>query len=236
VTGAEWLACDDPEEMLDSLRGKASDRRLRLFAAACCRRVLGRPSVERCRKAVEAAERFADGAASRQELDGAAAAAVTEASLQNLPSATRAVRSAAHPDAARAATNAARVAEDARACKATLGKALWWADEAERGARRSERIRQCDLLRDLFGPSPFHVVTADPSWLSWNNRAVVKLAQAAYDERSLPSGEMEPARLAVLADALEEVGCSEPALLAHCRSGGPHVRGCWVVDALLGKG
>jgi hypothetical protein len=64
---------------------------------------------------------------------------------------------------------------------------------------------------------------------------VVRLAQAAYEERQMPAGTLDNTRLAVLADALEEAGCDNADILAHCRSGGEHVRGCWVVDLILGK-
>jgi hypothetical protein len=64
---------------------------------------------------------------------------------------------------------------------------------------------------------------------------VVALAQAAYDQRELPSGQLDIARLAVLADAQEEAGCTDADLLNHCRQPGVHVRGCWAVDLLLGK-
>jgi hypothetical protein len=65
---------------------------------------------------------------------------------------------------------------------------------------------------------------------------VTPLASVAYEDRALPSGELDPARLSVLADALEDAGCTDPDLLGHLRSAGPHVRGCWVVDLILGKG
>jgi hypothetical protein len=64
--------------------------------------------------------------------------------------------------------------------------------------------------------------------LTWNDGIVIKLAQAIYEERAFD-------RLPILADALEEAGCSDTEILAHCRGPGPHVRGCWVVDLLLGK-
>jgi hypothetical protein len=64
---------------------------------------------------------------------------------------------------------------------------------------------------------------------------VVSVARAAYEERQLPAGTLDNTRLAVLADAVEEAGCTDAALLGHCRGAGPHVRGCWAVDALLGK-
>jgi hypothetical protein len=83
--------------------------------------------------------------------------------------------------------------------------------------------------------NPFHPAALDPSWLSWNGGAVVKLAQAAYDQRLLPSGELVAGRLAILADALEDAGCTVTDILDHLRGRGPHVRGCWAVDLLLGK-
>jgi len=87
------------------------------------------------------------------------------------------------------------------------------------------------LVRCLFG-NPLMPVSLDPAS---RTPAVVSLAQAAYDERILPAGTLDPARLAVLADALEDAGCSDADLLSHLRGSGPHVRGCWVVDLLLEK-
>src|SRR5262249_10778069 len=100
----------------------------------------------------------------------------------------------------------------------------WGGDEEE---------AQAALLRDLF---PFRPLPPrSPSVLTWNDTCVVRLAQAAYDQRILPSGHLDPARLGVLADALQEAGSQDAALPAHLRSPGPHVRGCWAVDALLGR-
>jgi hypothetical protein len=87
------------------------------------------------------------------------------------------------------------------------------------------------LLRDLFG-NLFHATTVDPNHLT---PVVLSLAQAAYEERLLPSGELDLARLGVLSDALEETGCTDADILGHLRSPGPHVRGCWVLDKILGK-
>jgi hypothetical protein len=75
----------------------------------------------------------------------------------------------------------------------------------------------------------------DPAWLAWHSGAIPKLAQAVYEERELPSGHLDAARLAVLADMLEEAGCTNADLLSHCRQPGEHVRGCWVVDLLSGR-
>jgi hypothetical protein len=103
---------------------------------------------------------------------------------------------------------------------------------ADVGIRGVEQVAQTDFLRDIFGPLPFHLVSVDSSWLT---PTVTTLATAAYEERAMPSGELDTARLAILADALEECGCDSRDILTHLRSPGPHVRGCWVVDLLLCK-
>ena len=93
------------------------------------------------------------------------------------------------------------------------------------------KVQLMPLVRDIFG-NPFRPVTLDLAWLT---PTVLTLATSAYEERILPSGELDPDRLAVLSDALEEAGCNDADILNHLRSPGPHVRGCWVVDGLLGK-
>jgi hypothetical protein len=84
-------------------------------------------------------------------------------------------------------------------------------------------VRQ-DLLRCIFG-NPFRPVTVDPEWLT---STVVALARGIYEERAF-------GRLPILADALQDVGCDNDDVLNHCRGVGPHARGCWVVDLVLGK-
>jgi hypothetical protein len=96
-----------------------------------------------------------------------------------------------------------------------------------------ERRLQCGFIRDIF--NPFRSVTISPAVLAWNDAAVVRLAQAAYEERQLPAVTLDNERLAILADALEEAGCTDAEFLAHLRGPGPHVRGCWAVDIVLGK-
>lgn len=96
-----------------------------------------------------------------------------------------------------------------------------------KACQEQERREQTSLLRDIFG-NPFRSVAVHPSWLTLSNGTVVKLAQAIY---SAPAFD----RLPILADALEEAGCANADILAHCRQPGEHVRGCWVVDLILGK-
>jgi hypothetical protein len=112
-------------------------------------------------------------------------------------------------------------------------EAAFTADVIGRLARRMHVecvLPQCHLLWDMF--NPFRPATVSPAW---QTSQVVALAQTAYDERELPAGTLDVARLAVLADALEDAGCTAADILGHLRGPGPHVRGCWAVDLVLGK-
>jgi hypothetical protein len=116
----------------------------------------------------------------------------------------------------------------------------WWRGEYEgflgevgtlsEPAVPEDSTEQLGIIRDVFG-NPFRPATVDPAW---RTPAVMSLARATYDEHLLPSGKLDPARLAVLADALEEAGAAG-GLLDHLRGPGPHVRGCFVVDLILAK-
>jgi hypothetical protein len=226
--------------MLEFLRGTGSDRKLRLFAVACCRRIWPLVEDERSREAVAVAERVADGS-----VDSPHAAQVTADADQ----ANRLAYDVDQTDsvaihASGAALNAVAAGPfpspraQAVGDQAADGVRWWWWAQGEAGkgqaAREAERCSQAALLRCLFG-NPFRPVALDPAWLAWHGDVIVNLATAVYDERDLPSGHLDAARLAVLADMLEEAGCSDAALLTHLRSAGPHVRGCVAVDAILGK-
>jgi hypothetical protein len=214
MTESEWLTCTDPGLMLDSLRGKASERKRRLFTVAVCRGLRGclwDPAP------VEAAERYADGLAGRAELEAARAAAIGTAGTLYRHMEAEDVEAGAALIRAVAATEAAD--------SAALGV---------RAARAGAAVPAWHLLRCLFG-TPFRPVAVDPAWLAWHGGAAVKLAAAVYEERELPSGHLDAARLAVLADMLAEAGATDPQLLGHLRSPGPHARGCAAVDALLGR-
>jgi hypothetical protein len=188
MTEAEWLACDDPQKMLEFLRGKASDRKLRLFAVACWRRLHGPDGAEGWRReSLRVYERTADQGVTDEEL-----AAIGANRVDIEPAAEDAA------DAARAAAQ-------------SLGGAS-----------------QAASLRDIFGNPLRPAPRIDPAWLAWNGGAVPGLARAVYDDRAFD-------RLPVLADALEDAGCSDAELLGHLRGPGPHARGCWAVDLILGK-
>jgi hypothetical protein len=218
MTEAEWLACTDPLPMLEFLRGKASDRKLRLYAVACSRGLWHLMTNPRSQRAVEVAEQYADGEATWGDMAAARAAvgaAVGAAADTAAWAATWAAWVVAWADAWEAARRAARTAARAATWEAA-GAATWDAALVA-------------LLREVFG-NPFRPVAVDPAWLAWRGGTVGRLAQAAYEERQLPSGHLDAARLAVLADALEDAGCQDDELLGHLRGAGPHVRGCWALD------
>jgi hypothetical protein len=222
VTEEEWLAwVGDPVDLYSIARDCISDRKLRLFACACVRQVWGLLDDERGRHAVVTGELLADGQVSdavAMTAAAAAGAAAFEAST------THGVFSMAEHLAVAAKY---AVVRSALLALGAANRAASARDEEKVTLQRTQSV----LFREIVG-NPFRPVTIDLAWLT---PTVVSLAQAAYDERILPSGELDVARLAVLADALEEAGCADAAILSHLRSPGPHVRGCWALDLILGK-
>ena len=214
MTEQEWLVCSDPDEMLLFLRQPSllTERKSRLFGVAACFRIWHLLTDERSRRAVELVERFADGEATTQELNIAYEAAfeVGAALAERNANIIDALRSAAW-----AASSAAHPNELAE------GVALEAADASDED---DEQTSQCRLIHDIFG-NPFHPANLDRSWLI---PEVVTLAKEIYDKRAFD-------RMPALAEALEQAGCKNTAVLAHCRGPGPHVKACWVVDAVLGK-
>jgi hypothetical protein len=226
MTEADWNSSTDPQGMLSFLwhGGSLSARKARLFAVACCRSIWDLLQDKRSRAAVAASERYADGDASPDELESAFRAAL-QAYETNLNRAPEAAWLAAHP--------LTRGLADSTACAAAIQARLRRKGSAPNST--DEEICQADLVRDILGPLPFREVRINPAWLAWNGGSVVKLAEAAYEHRDMPSGTLDNARLGVLADALEDAGCSDPDLLGHLRGPGFHVRGCFALDAILGK-
>jgi hypothetical protein len=219
MTEQEWLASDDPQPMLAFLQESKmlTDRKARLVAAACCRRIWADVTDERSRRAVEASELYADGEVSRLRLD--------EAEVE-----AEQARAWAADSRAMFTALAMKMATSRRISLAMLMD-LTHADHlVGKGERYAKRVAQVRLLHDIGG-NPFHPVTLDRSALT---PPVASLAQTAYEDRLMPSGHLELARLAILSDALEESGVTGE-ILTHLRSPGPHVRGCWAVDLVLGR-
>lgn len=260
MTEAEWQACSDAQVMLDWLTGKtgsrgkgwftfwrrsspepipsepkarASNRKLRLFACACCGPIGDLLQDSRGRKALQVAERFADGEVDSQKMNAAWDAA--ESALDSL-------RANSLPDALLPSLDTLRaVSWAARAAAATLEQEAIVAAirTSEAVVKVAEEVAAWDgpwaariwaraaLLRDIVG-NPFRTISIDPEWLIRNDATVRKIAQQIYSDRSFGD-------LPILADALIDAGCHDEEVLNHCRQTGGHVRGCWALDLLLGK-
>ena len=233
MTEAEWLTATDPTSMVEFVRGQTSDRKLRLFAVACGRR-LGDHLTEADRHVINFVERYADNLADRAERRAIATSQtiVSEMKYATALSMSELVRqpgiSVASWFAQLLADRIARLtipfpnADGSvaymRQVERIFQSALW------RDAVRTEQSHQRHLVADIFG-NLFRPIGPFSSWLTSD---VLPLAESIYQERTFD-------RMPILADALDDAGCANADILTHCRGDGPHVRGCWVVDLLLGK-
>jgi hypothetical protein len=234
MTEAEWQGCNEPGLMVRFVLRSAGHRhrKLRLFAVTCCQR-LSRYLKDPLPKVLDAAERYAEGQIkdrTAQSWYNKAAKAATACGAPFMTEAIgrpelivyQAVMATVQPRRYGAFLSVHEYV--ARACGDAMGHrrddSLW------QDARDNEAALLSDLLRDIV--NPFWKGTVAPFWLTWNNATVVRIVKAIYDERAFD-------RMPILADALEDAGCDNADILNHCRGPGPHVRGCWVVDLLLGK-
>jgi hypothetical protein len=214
MTENEWLVCADPVAMLDSMREKVSARKARLFACACCRNFLSITTDEQFGRAIDTAEQFADGLTSK-------------AAMKRARQSVREIRHRLPPN------------------KPELHSwwvALWLAEVTnsenafDQVASEIRRLVSQGLLTDEQSPSgatllrcvagnPFRLAGTEPSFRVPD---VDALAHSIY-HKPTPEG------LQKLAKSLEDAGCQDSDILDHCRHPGPHVRGCWVLDLLLGR-
>ena len=224
MTEAEWDACDDPTRMLEAVAPAAPER------GTLARRWLARLGFGSKRPVFQASERklwLFDAACARRMWTG-----LNEAHRVAVEAMERCVDGDEKRDAAVAASRAAwasnLIVSTGFELSARMAGYLRRSQYAFCLYRLNDDLTMhAALVREVFG-NPFRPVALDLSWLAWNDGAVRKLAQAIYDGRAF-------GRLPLLADALEDAGCADAAILAHCRGGGEHVRGCWVIDWLLGK-
>ena len=233
MTESEWLTATDSEPMLQFVRGKVSDRKLRLFACACCRGLYPLIPDRYSRKTIAVAERFADGEVSADKLRFAWESARRSAGTRRR---ARGGGADGPQDFALWVVTLA-LGDNPRWLYQFRGSATWafLAQFQETGPLPEVKLDESGLIREVVG-NPFHTAPAvDAAWLE-RHGAVAQLARSAYQERRLPEGTLDPARLSLLADALEDAGCTDAELLGHLRGPGPHVRGCWAVDLVLGKG
>ena len=223
MTEAEWLASNNINVMLASLINP-SQRKIRLFACACVRQIWHLLTDDRSRNAVQVAERYADDAATNSErIEAANAAYVAYANAANVAYAATNVAYAAYATAYAAAdaTTAARAA--ATAAYADVNGTY----VAANATNATNAAVQASLLREIFG-NPFRPSIIDPAWWQWDDGCIANMVLSAYKEECWDT-------LPIIADALEDAGCTSQPLLEHLRTPGCHVKGCWAVDALVGR-
>jgi hypothetical protein len=250
---AEWLACRDPMSMMKCEATRVSKRKQRLFAVACCRRIAPLMT-DAGRRAVAAAEAFADGGISAAELYRAwhrvggnsrfeykryAASAAYLASTAPTEEDADGSRSLVDtlPEYQRAVSRLNRGwlrCDEGRLLEALV--VVCSPRDPLLAARNAFLIAQCSpqpaaaravqttSLRDIFG-NPFQLVVFSQAW---GTDTALSLARTMYEPRDFTA-------MPILADALQEAGCDSDDILNHCRSDGVPVRGCWAFDLVLGK-
>jgi hypothetical protein len=220
MTEDQWLAATDPTPMLTFLRGRSSERKLRLFTTACARLLWDRVPHGIMRDAVEAADRCADGTPWEDELSG-----YCHRLYAVIDDYGRDTGRNWFTDHTREEVGFRFTVLQATAA----GCGLLTVVTSPSSMKAAFTLpltgpRQPSLIRDIFG-NPLRPVTIHPDWLTPTVRS---LADGIYAERAFD-------RLPILAQALRDAGCGSADVLDHCRSAGPHVRGCWMVDLVLGK-
>jgi hypothetical protein len=231
----DWLTSDDPQAMLEHLkrtrriqRTSGGQRKLRLYLCASFRQLWDYLPDPRTRAVIELAEELADAPINAERINEVEEAALEACllpyqriiytqesehfSITYLPTL---VHLTLAPELWRATASAARQFDQLAIGNPAVA------------ALATPAVRAC-LIREMIG-NPFSPVVPDVSWLEWHDGLVWKIARTIYNEYRFED-------LPILADALEDAGCTEGDLLDHCRSGGIHARGCWAVDLLLGKG
>lgn len=232
MTDAEWRSCDEPKLLLNDFLRKRN-RKVRLAAIAACRSCMGgfydeyvvqhlSPSVaskylRQVTVALAVSERFADGQATEREL------AKAETKAKAIHDALFAVYLAASDCADLLYEGLSSIQEVTAAIRDAVSR------EPEEAFSDLEML--CGLepfiaadLREVFGPP-----TPTSFRREWLTAQVTALAKAAYDVADFD-------RLPILADALEDAGCDNTDILDHLRRPNSHVRGCWALDLILGKG
>ena len=192
--------------------GLATERKYRLFAVACSRRIWHLFSDDLWRCAVEVSEGYADGLATEAELEATGEEIEASFDQDGLSEAQRWVRGIA---AGHVFDRSYRLAGQ------VSGECLRALGQRHEGP---EEQAQCDIIRDMF-PNPFRPVSFSPEW---RTDTAIAVARQMYESREFGA-------MPILADALQDAGCDNEDILSHCRGPGPHVRGCWVIDLVLSK-
>jgi hypothetical protein len=206
----DWEVCDDLDLLVQAGMARLTNRQARLFACACCRLFWDQLTHPHYRDAVEVAERFADGRADENEV---------RLALDRAVSLPRPGDFDAHPFIGAAC--------ETLTARPRLTAIVHLIVRRSRG-QSDDTARIIAAFRDIV-PNPFRPpAPLAPTVLAWNGGQVANLAESIYRQRDFEA-------LPILADALEEAGCTDQALLNHCRSARGHVLGCWALDHVSAK-
>ncbi|VTS01017.1 Uncharacterized protein OS=Sorangium cellulosum (strain So ce56) GN=sce5710 PE=4 SV=1 [Gemmata massiliana] len=214
-----WLT-DDGDDFLRLVKfaaSKVSERKVRLFSVGSCRLIWTLITKKPYRVAVETAEAFADGEATKKALTAARIAARTTAEAEKKYAKLQVAAACLDAVDANVVSGAFGASVDVPSAALYRGTDDWDYDAAKRTVLA--------FLRDVVGPWPFRKVVLKPSW---RTSTVLALASQMYESRDFGA-------IPILGDALQDAGCDNAEVLDHCRGPGPHVRGCWVVDLVLNK-
>lgn len=239
MTETDWIASNSPRPMLQYIRSRASGRKLQLVAVACCRRLAGHFDDPGMLPLVEAVERQAEGELSLSEWQDAVRVG------ERYGMETARDGRITPDDTVRLSLRALVSSPPLDALEAVLV----WAEASEaRGAEpgqhraiaQAARRAHANLVREILG-NPFQERTIVPEWMFTGGRGLIPRWATRVSETAklLADGiqaDQAFERLPILADALEESGCTDTDMLAHLREPGRHVRGCWALDLVLGKG
>jgi hypothetical protein len=223
MTEAEWLTGADPKRLVEFMDGRASDRKFRLFASACCRFAWDAIPDNRSREAIAVAEQLAETGGVLSHIRNSIGSASFDA-WNEAPEGDPVQKGAA---AANILLTAQEWGSGERYPKGSSGVTaalLMYVEWAINTYNPDDLRKQAALFRCVVG-NPFQPVAFSPSWCT---DTAISLARQMYDARDFGA-------MPILADALQDAGCENEQILSHCRGPGPHVRGCWVVDLVLGK-
>ncbi len=225
MTEAQWLTATDPAALLTLSMEETHERKVWLFGCACCRRIWGLLIHPSSRFAVEVAERYAEGVTGRSDLDIAAGGARLASNLAREDAEPFASATDPSPASYEVAAHAAyKLSHPARPVGWLLMRETAEAASIASG-QPSEDAVQTEFIRDIFG-NPFRPVAFSPEW---RTSTAIAIAQQMFESRDFSA-------MPILADALQDAGCDNDDILNHCRDEKQvHVRGCWVVDLVLGK-
>src|SRR5262249_30776145 len=217
MTEEEWRRESSIEPLMSAAFQHTSVRKVTLFACACCREVNREPAPEAVCKAIDITEQYRNGQVSRRTWRRAyqsVASARIELGQRYGSNPVGwdwyAVQAVCELFADAGYLRIPRFLITARSLSPAKGKRL--------------EACFCAILRDVFG-NPFRLAAFAPAW---RTSTAVQLARQMYEAREFSA-------MPILADALQDAGCENAEILDHCRGSGPHVRGCWVVDLVLGK-